>query len=153
LTFAFNRPRNLWLDKTIFALNQNELHAVEITHPDKSIKLSLSGGQWYVAKEPYTDSVAADSGRVAGFLQKLCFLRGNDFANISDSGLINFNKPSLKLVVSMADGSIQRAEFAEIIDKEIGRYYCRKPDRQDTLVVSMPIFESINEDFSDFMPQ
>ncbi len=152
LTFTFNRDRNQWLDKTIFAMNPDLIESVELKQPDKSTKLNLSGDSWYVSKKPYTDKIPADSTKVINFLRRLCYLRGNDFANISDKGNINFENPALIIDITLPDGSIQ-IEFSKIIDKDLGRYFCRRADQQDTLVVSMPVFNDINKDFTGFMPE
>jgi len=152
LTFTFNRDRNQWLDKTIFAMNPDLIESVELKQPDKSTKLNLSGENWYVSKKPYTDKIPADSTKVINFLRRLCYLRGNDFANVSDKGNINFENPSLVIDISLPDGTVE-IEFSEIIDKDLGRYFCRRGDQQDTLVVSMPVFNDINKDFAGFMPE
>ena len=132
-------------------MNPELIQSVELMHPDKSIKLSFSKDGWYVSKKPYADKILADTTKVINFLRQLCFLRGNDFANISDEGNINFENPALVIDISLPDGP-QRVEFSEIIDKEMGRYYCRKADRQDTLVISQPIFLEINKGFAGFLP-
>ncbi len=152
LNYTFNRDRNLWLDKTIFAMNPELIKSIELKQPDKSTKLNLSEDGWFVSKKPYTDKIAADSTKVLNFLRQLCYLRGNDFANISDKGNINFEKPALIIDISLPDGNVQ-IEFSEIIDKDLGRYYCRRADQMDTLVVSMPVFNDINKDFAGFMPE
>jgi len=151
LTFTFNRDRNQWLDKTIFTMNPELIQSVELTYPDKKIKISRAGDMWYVSKKPYTDSIQADTTKVANFLRRLSFLRGNDFANISDKGNINFENPELIIDISLPD-STYKIEFSEIIDKKMGRYYCRKPERLDTLVISLPVFSEINKDFAGFLP-
>lgn len=153
LTFTFNRDRNQWLDKTVFALNPELIQSVELTRSDanENVKLSFSEDGWFVSKKPYTDKTIADSSKVINFLRRLCFLRGNDFANISDKGNINFEKPELIIDINLPEGTL-RVEFSEVIDKELGRYYCRKPDQQDTLVISLPLFADLNKKFSGFLP-
>lgn len=150
LTYTFNRERNQWIDKTIFAMNPELIQSVELTHPDKNVLLSSSEDGWFVSTKPNNDKIMPDSTKVMNFLRRLCFLRGNGFANISDVGNINFEKPALIIDISFPEGS-QRIEFSEVIDPEIGRYYCRTLDHQDTLVISLPIFSDINKDFSGFM--
>ncbi|MCP4704603.1 MAG: DUF4340 domain-containing protein [candidate division Zixibacteria bacterium] len=151
LTYTFNRERNQWLDKTIFVMRPELIQSVELKQQYSSTKLISSEDGWYVSKSPYTDQIQADSTKVLGFLRRLCFLRGNDFANVSDKGNINFEKPSLIIDIEIPEGT-QRIEFSEIIDKDLGRYYCRRYDQQDTLVISMPIFTDINKDFDGFLP-
>lgn len=152
LTYTFNRDRNQWMDKTIFAMNPEMIQSIELIRPDGSTKLNPSIDGWYASKKPYTDKVMTDSVKVVAFLRRLCFLRGNDFANITDKGNINFEKPSLIIDITIPDGT-QRIEFSEIIDKDPGRYYCRRADQQDTLVVSMLIFGDLNKDFETFIKE
>lgn len=152
LTFTFNRDRNQWLDKTIFAMNPELIKSVELKQPDKSTTLHLSEDIWSVSNNPNGNKIPADSAKVINFLRRLCYLHGNDFANISDNGNINFEKPALVIDVVLPDGSVE-IEFSEVIEKELGRYFCRRIDHSDTLVVSMPVFVDLNKDISGFLPE
>jgi len=152
LTFAFDRSRTQWLDKTIFAVNPKVVKVVELEHAGKTFRISLSDSTWYLSKKPYSDSLPADTSKVITFLRNLCYLRGSDFSNLSDSGLINFEKPSLKIRISTSDSTVETADFSQIIDQENGRYYVRRPERMDTLVISKPIYDNIALDFAGFLP-
>jgi hypothetical protein len=153
LTYTFNRKRAQWLDKTIFAIDPGTVRNIEIVHSEKSYKLWHGDTDWYIAKEPYKDSIIADSSKAGVFLTQLCYLKASDLINANDSGKINFDKPSLKFDLSTADGSRHMVEFAEIKDSTASRFYCRKADREDTLVVSKPIYSTLSKEFADFMPE
>ena len=152
LTYTFKRKKAQWLDKTIFSIDPETIDNIEILHEKKSYKLWRVDEGWYIAKKPYKDSIIADTSTTEVYLNQLCYLKASDLINANDSGKINFDEISLKLGLNAINGSHYEVEFAEIKDSTAVRFYCRTADREDTLVISKPIFGSLSKEFADFMP-
>jgi Domain of unknown function (DUF4340) len=152
LTYVFSRARNQWLNRTIFAFNPNSVRQVELDYPDKAYRLNFSGSKWYIAKKPYRDSVQADSIKVVTYLARVSNFDGSDFADITDTGKVNFDRISLSLKITLEGETAPHVvDFADTIP-DFSRFYCRVPGREDTLVVYKSTYESIKKQFADFLP-
>ena len=151
LTYTFRRQKSQWLDKTIFSFSPESVAKIELVYPDDGIRLSVSDSAWYIAKKPYKDSILADSAIVVNFVRRVSNTFANDFVNATDSGLIDFKNFSLKINISLDDGSTHSAEFAKE-SKDNNRIYCRKPDLDETFVIYKSRFEGLKKKYSDFMP-
>jgi hypothetical protein len=151
LTYTFSRQKSQWLDKTIFKFDPESITGIELNYPNNSIRLSASDSLWYIAKKPYTDSIMADSATVVNYLNRISNTFANDFINATDSGLIDFENFSLRINISLVDGSTHSAEFAKE-SEDNNRIYCRKPDLDEIFVLYKSRFTGLKKQFSDFMP-
>jgi hypothetical protein len=74
LSFFFSVTFNDWRDKSFINSNKNDITSVNFSFPsDSSYILSKKDSGWYAGSEP------ADSAIVAGFLNTLSSLNGQDF--------------------------------------------------------------------------
>ena len=74
VSFFFSGTFNDWRDKSFINSNKNDITTVSFSYPsDSSYSLSRKGSRWYAGTEP------ADSAIVAGFLNTLSSLSGQDF--------------------------------------------------------------------------
>jgi hypothetical protein len=151
LSYTFKRQKTQWLDKTIFSFVPGSITNVELIYPDRSLKLSAGDSLWYVAKKPYKDSVVADSAKLDAFFQLIGRLHANDFINAADNGLIDFDNFSLKINVSLIDGTTHSIEFAKVNEGN-NRIYCRKQGLGEVFVINLSRFGVLKKNFSDFMP-
>ncbi len=152
LTFVFSRARNQWLNRSIFAFNPGTVRQIELDYPDKAYRLNFSGSKWYIAKQPFRDSVQADSLKVASYLARVSNFDGSDFVDITDTGKVNFERLSLSLKITLEGETVPHVvDFADTIPN-FSRFYCRVPGREDTLVVYRSTYESVKKAFADFLP-
>jgi hypothetical protein len=153
LTYVFNRQRIQWLDRTILSVAPDLIAAVEISYPQENIayKIFRHDSLWFVAKSPYTDSILADSQKVASYIIQFQSLIASDFTKATDDGLIDFDSLSLVLNLSLVDGATRSVSFAKIVP-EGSRVYCRKPDLEEPLVIYKSKYQNLAKRFADFLP-
>nr|MBN2277024.1 DUF4340 domain-containing protein [candidate division Zixibacteria bacterium] len=151
IRYVFDRKRTQWYDKTIFSFIPGSIASVDIAYPDKAYRLSFHDSLWYISKQPYQDSLTADSMKAESFIGAIVRIDAVDFANAADSGLIDFANPSLILKVTLTDGSTHQLTFAKI-NAEGSRVYCKKPEFDDIFVVYKSKYANYTRQFADFMP-
>jgi len=151
ISYVYNRKRTQWYDKTIFSFVPGSISDVEMIYPDKSYKLALHDSIWYISKNPHQDSIVADSMKAEAFINSLIRIDAIDFANASDSGLIDFKNPPLILNVTLSDGSEHRLTFAKENPEE-SRIYCKKPEYDDIFVIYRSKYANYKKTFVDFIP-
>jgi len=149
ITFAYKRKLTQWLDKTMFSFAPGSIQAVEMDADKKAYKLWRGESGWYVGARPYRDSSLADSIQAAVFVATLRTLSAKDFVNAADSGMIDFNNPSLNLTVYLIDGTSRSLTFAAV-SEETSRVFCRMPEYNDTYVIYRSAFDNIKKDISLF---
>ena len=151
LTYTFRRQKSQWLDKTIFSFSPESIAGFELIYPDKNIRLSASDSVWFIARKPYKDSILADSATVVNYVRRISNTFANDFVNATDSGLVDFENFSLKINISLIDGSTYSAKFAKE-SEDNNRIYCRKPELDEVYVLYKSRFTGLKKKFSDFIP-
>ena len=149
ISYAFVRPKTQWLDKTIFSFVPGTINSVEFDYGENALKIWRGDSVWYKGSPPYRDSGVTDSIKTDLFLSTLGTLKANDFANAADSGMINFDNPSLTLKVTLTDGTVRSLIFAAE-NAETSRVFCRMPEYDDIFVVYKSKFENIKKDLSGF---
>ena len=149
IAYAFVRQKTQWLDKTIFSFAPGTINAVEFDYGKSAFKIWRGESLWFKGSRPYRDSSLADSIKTDLFLSTVGTLRARDFANAADSGMIDFDNPSLKLKVSLIDGSDHYLTFASV-NSETSRVFCRKPEYDDIFVINKSNFDNIKKDLSGF---
>ncbi|MEP0827455.1 MAG: DUF4340 domain-containing protein [bacterium] len=150
LSFNFSRQRSQWLDRTILSLKPENINEVEFIYPDRAYRIKRDSTRWLVAKKPYADAVEADSMKTAAFVNRLSRLSASEFPTADESGSVSFQAPLLTVRVTSAD-SLYQLEFASSRQDSL-RFFCRRVEPDDTLIVSKANFESLRKDFASFLP-
>jgi len=153
LNYAFNRERIQWLDKTLMKVDPNAIATVTFTYPDegRAFRLIQHDSLWFVSEKPFNDSTPADSSKIVSYLAQFRHLLASDFVKATDSGLIDFDNPSLEIHFSLSDGSSQSLTFGAV-GEDTPRIYCRKPDLDETLVLYKSRYDNLRREMSDFQP-
>ena len=149
ITYAYRRQRTQWFNKTIFFIPPVTVKSVELDYDKKARKLWQSDSIWFYGERPYRDSSLADTIKTRMFLTTLCNLQANDFVNAADSGLIDFDNPSLALKMTLTDGTVKSLVFAAV-NESTSRVFCRTPDYSDTFVVFRSRFDNLKKDLAEF---
>ncbi|PKK83870.1 MAG: hypothetical protein CVT49_06355 [candidate division Zixibacteria bacterium HGW-Zixibacteria-1] len=149
ITFVYRRQKTQWLDKTIFSFAPGSINSVEFDLDRKTYRLWRGDSAWFIGERPYLDSALADSVKTSLFIGTIVNLVANDFVNAADSGLINFDSPSLNLKVSLVDGTTRSLTFAAVND-ETNRVFCRTPEYSDTFVLYRSKFDNLKKDLTGF---
>jgi len=149
ITYAFKRNVTQWLDKTLYSFGADKITAIEIDADKKAWKLWRGDDGWYVGPRPYRDSSLADSMQAAVYVGSMQTLVAGDFVNAADSGMIDFDHPSLNLKIYLADGAVISLTFAAL-NEGTSRVFCRTPEYDDTFVIYRSKFDNIKKDLSEF---
>ncbi|MEW5922805.1 MAG: DUF4340 domain-containing protein [Candidatus Zixiibacteriota bacterium] len=149
LTYAYRRQKTQWFDKTIFSIPPVTINSVELDYDKKAYKLWQADSVWFYGERPFRDSSLADTIKTRIFLTSICNLNANDFVNAADSGLIDFDNPSLTLKISLADGTARSVVFSAV-NEGTSRVFCRTPDFNDTFVIFRSRFDNLKKDLSGF---
>ncbi|MFH2036659.1 MAG: DUF4340 domain-containing protein [Candidatus Zixiibacteriota bacterium] len=150
LSYIFNRPLTGWLDKNIISIQSGNIESVEFVYPNYTFKLIRQDSLWAISKPPYKNFEIADDLRVEPTINQIISLTATDFENASDSGLVNFNNPSLTLNISLLSGATETVTFGAINEEETRRY-CRKKGVSETYVIMRSRLETVYKDYSDFI--
>lgn len=149
LTYAYRRQKTQWFNKTIFSIPPVTVRSVELDYDKQAHKFWLADSVWFYGERPYRDSTLADTIKTRMLLTTLCNLSANDFVNAADSGLIDFDNPSLTLKITLADGSIKSLVFAAV-NETTSRVFCRTPDYTDTFVIFRSRYDNLKKDLAEF---
>jgi hypothetical protein len=147
LSYVYNRPFTGWLDKNILSMLSGSIESIEFIYPDKAIKLIRKDTSWVISQSPYSTSEPVDDNHVNPILNMLTNLTASDFVNASDSGLVNFEQPSLILNITLFDGNSETITFGAINEDE-SRRYCRKTGISETYVIMRSRFENLLLDYA-----
>ncbi len=152
LNYTYNRPVTGWLDKTILSLLSGNISSVEFIYPDKACRIIRQDTGWTVSEAPYEKAATADEIQVNQFINTIINLQASDFQNASDSGLVDFDNPSMTLKISLYDGNEEILTFgAENPDGS--RRYCRRKGVPETYVIKRSWFDNLKLDYAAFLPQ
>jgi len=150
LAYIYNRPLTGWLDKNILAIQSGNIESIEFVYPDRSFTLFRQDTAWAVSKPDSKNFEIADSRRVEPTLNQIIALTASDFENVSDAGLLDFDNPSLILIISLLSGGNETLVFGAINENETRRY-CRKKGVSETYVIMRSRLEFIYKDYSAFI--
>jgi hypothetical protein len=153
LQFVFNRPRTGWLDHTVISLLSGNIRTIEINHEEDHFKLIRGDtANWFVSSVPFNDSLIADQAIIDNYLNGLINIQAFDFINASDSGLVNFEQPSLNLEITLFNGSAQKITFARI-NEDNSRVYVRREGYGETFVIRKSRMSNYRKTAGDFLTQ
>lgn len=150
LNYMYNRPLTGWLDRTILSLLSGNISTVKFIYPDNELRITRQDTGWTVSKPPYLEEFSADQMQIDQFINSILDFRASDFKNASDSGLVDFENPSLILDIALMDGSMEKLTFgAENPDGS--RRYCLREGIAETYVIKQSRMENLKANYSKFL--
>jgi hypothetical protein len=141
LSYVFNRPGTGWLDRTILSIMSGNVAVVEFQYPDRSFKLIKKDTSWVVSLPPYIDSTKADTKIVDPLISKLLILEATDFVNAADSGLVDFENPSLVINFELLSGNSETITFGVEYPDGVRRY-CVKKGLSEIFVIKRSLYDT-----------
>lgn len=107
LSYTFNKKPDDWRDKTILALNRDEIDRLELRYPKEELLVQLArrDSLWTVASGK-GEAVLADSATVANLLTAVAHLNTVTFATAED----------------LQDQDLSQADFVLYIETDSGQY-------------------------------
>lgn len=152
VSMLYDRPFTGWLDRTVISLLSGTIKDIEVKNDTGTYKLIRADSAWVISKPPYKDSLATDEMAVETFLDVITDIRATDFINASDSGLIDFEKPSLIVSFDTYNDAGHNLVFGKTSDDNT-RIYVKRDDLDETYVIRKSRFGSMNKPFDYFIPK
>jgi len=130
LSYTFNKKPDDWRDKTILALNRDDIDRVELRYPkEKSVvNLALRDSVWTVA-EGSGKATAADSATVADLLSAVSRLNTVTFASAEELADKDLSQADCEVFVETDSGQHE----LDLWKAENNRYYAKLKDTDDVV--------------------
>lgn len=122
LSGQLNRTLDTWRDKTIFQAEKTDITQLSLVHPDESLTLYWTGGNWVMATET-EDNLAVDQPTVDRMLTTLSNFRASLFPKEEEYALVDFEHPDFRVELTTIDGT---TILSMVEEKEQNRYFVHK---------------------------
>jgi len=122
LSGQLNRSLDTWRDKTIFKADKTDITQLTLVHPDQTIQLDWSGGNWVMSTETEA-KLAVDQPAVDRMLTTLSNFRASLFPGEEEYAGVDFTKPDFRIDLMTVDG---QTSLSMVEEEEQNRFFVRK---------------------------
>jgi hypothetical protein len=98
--YVIEQNIDFWRDKTILSVDRTKIEQINIVYANKkdNVNILSKGTTWYLLTEDKKERII-EQNKIDGFLNTLCSLRADGFANETEK----FNKPDFKIEIKTKD--------------------------------------------------
>lgn len=142
----FDKTPKTWKDRTLIAVEKERLTSLRIEKGDGSVlEFKKTGASWNITQPQESP---ADTQKVERLLNSLARYVATDYAEVLDPPDYGFEKPSMKLVVGLDDGTTKTVLLGK--EKDTTGYYAKTEDRDWVFVVPKYRYTSFDKTWEEF---